>query len=192
MSYFPAVVNYSLDCVHSYCPCIVWNSCSLHSCARFQCFLPESFVQLVVSAGSSSHPLHTIIFFPFFPNHILEYFLFYLLFSQFFEFLVLSLLSLMSCLDLTLTTGFHPTFLPPFLTFICVSPFRRALAPQGQPSSQASKSWMTSARKQLSCRGEPLHSVSEGNSFVSLPLIKKNQRRFPHVMRIIFTFSSFI
>lgn len=177
MSYFPAVVNYSLDCVHSYCPCIVWNSCSLHSRARFQCFLPESFVQLVVSAGSSSHPLHTIILFPFFPITFWSIFCFIFSFSNFFS-SWFSLLSLMSCLDPTLTTGFHPTFLPPFLTFICVSCFRTALAPQGQPSAQASKSWMTSARKQLSCRGEPLHSVSEGDSFVSLPLIKKTREGF--------------
>lgn len=176
MSYFPAVVNYSLDCVHSYCPCIIWNSCSLLSRARFLCFLPESFVQLY-QQGALLIPCIPSSSFPFSQSHFGEL-LFYLLFFQFFQFLVLSLLSLMSCLDLTLTTVFHPTFLPLFLTFICVSRFRTALAPQGQPSSQASKNWMTSARKQLSCRGEPLYSVSEGDNVVSLPLIKKTREGF--------------
>lgn len=41
-------------------PCIVWNSCSLTSCARCLCFLPLSFVMLDVAAGSFSRPLHTI------------------------------------------------------------------------------------------------------------------------------------
>lgn len=72
----------SLECLNSLClcvcisphPCIVCNSCSLPSCARWLCFLPVSFVLLDVSAWSSSLPLRSI----YVPSSLSPFFFYFL------------------------------------------------------------------------------------------------------------------
>lgn len=142
--------------------CIVWNSCSLPSCARCLCFLPVSFVLLDVSAGSSSLPLRTIhvpsaLFLPpfFVPSPDFNIFPLVPSFSHPFRPFPCPTCRCHSCrlcshllspsppqpsnslthLSLSLHSLSHSS--------VSVSRLRTAPAPRGRPSWQASKSWMT-------------------------------------------------
>lgn len=151
----------SLECLNSLClcvcisphPCIVCNSCSLPSCARWLCFLPVSFVLLDVSAWSSSLPLRSI----YVPSSLSPFFFYFLsplcppscphLFH----------IQCRPCPTCYVATPVSPSIcsvilprLPFFFSLtplVFVSRLRTAPAPRGRPSWQASKSWMTSARK---------------------------------------------